>query len=458
MKKMEIEKMETLEGGLSLSAYGCGMTKLKRKLIITVLVIVGITVFVSCEREKKEGTNLNKEEQISLNNEDPLVHELANLLAKSMSDEMGRSFIKEEALKEFDGDFDILFAEIKDKDLSKTSLKSSNHKTFGGFLKSFYASNNKLKSDADFGAFLNSLIEKYPLLQISMPEISEESTKNWNESDYAPLVAVLPDNFDEKTTEVITAYDMNGNISYLDVNNCPQNPVIVISQNERLVAVKKGKNLSIKSLPADECLVPYYETAMYAYYMPIDCGGDPGGDPGGNPGGVTTYDRDNNGNRDKLNQARFVSVNAFRDVEQWPEGRPEFKVIISYIEKIGESYTPKTITKILTSDDWITRYVFWVDLKTKTINLPIITWDKSLIGNSMKYTWIEQDNSDVKTEYNIGVTSKFDENTTITTSVKVTISAADDEAGEDVVEYKDSTIGDGTEYDTGTVRFWVDQL
>jgi hypothetical protein len=439
------------------------MFKLKKKLFVAVIVIVGITVFISCEREKVEIAELKLEEKIALNIENPLVHDFANILVRSMSDEKGRSFIKEEALKEFDGDFDILFAEVKDKDLSKTSLKSTNFKTFGSFLKSFSPSDSKLKSDADFSTFLNSLLEKYPLLQISMPEISEASTNNWNELNYAPLVAVLPDNFDDKTTKVITAYDMDGNVSYLDVNNYPQNPVIVISQNERLVAVSKSKNSNNKSYKqlADVCLESYYETEMYAYYMPIDCGGSGGGGTGGGTGGgVTTYDRDNNGNRDQLNQARFVSVDACRQVEPWPTGRPEFKVIISYIEKIGTSYEAKTITKILTKDDWITRYVFWVDLKTKSIKLPIITWDKEIIGNSMKYTWIEQDDSDTKSELNIAVSSKFGagDNTTINSSVKVTISAEDDEAGEDVVEYKDGTSGGGTEYNTGIVRFWVNQL
>ena len=79
----------------------------------------------------------------------------------------------------------------------------------------------------------------------------------------------------------------------------------------------------------------------------------------------------------------------------------------------------------------------------------------------MKYTWIEQDNSDTKTELNIAVSSNFGavpNTTTVTNSVKVSISAEDDEAGEDVVEYKDKTSGDGTEYNTGIVRFWINQL
>jgi hypothetical protein len=37
------------------------------------------------------------------------------------------------------------------------------------------------------------------------------------------------------------------------------------------------------------------------------------------------------------------------------------------------------------------------------------------------------------------------------------VSANDDEAGESVVEYKDKTTGEGTEYNTGIVRFWVNR-
>lgn len=436
------------------------MLKLKIRLIVVVMVMIGITVFMGCEREKIEVVELSLEEKIALNTEDALVHDFANLLARSMSDGNGRSFIKEEALKEFDGDFDILFAEVKDKDLSQTPLKNSNHKTFGSFLKSFSASDSKLKSDEDFSAFLNSLLKEHPLLQISMPEISEASTKNWNDLNYIPLVAVIPDNFDESTTKVIAAYDMYGNVSYLDVNNYPENPVIVIGQNERLVAVKKENQNNKSYKLIKPCLEPYYETETYKYFMPIDCGGDSDTSDGNTGGGATTYDRDKNGNRDQLKKAEFESVDAFRRVEPWPTGRPEFKVIISYIEKEGDNYTAKTITKILTKTDWVTRYIFWTRLKTKHINLPIITWDKGIIGNSMKYTWIEQDNSSTKIQFSIGISSSFgkDDNTKITSGVTVTISAADDEAGEAVVEYKDKTTGDGEGYSTGIVNFWVNQL
>ncbi|MCD6090442.1 MAG: hypothetical protein J7J72_02980 [Bacteroidales bacterium] len=69
------------------------------------------------------------------------------------------------------------------------------------------------------------------------------------------------------------------------------------------------------------------------------------------------------------------------------------------------------------------------------------------------------DISDTKTELSISVSSKFGEEDdfAVSTSLKVTISAKDDEAGESVVEYKDETSGEGTEYNTGIVKFWINQ-
>jgi hypothetical protein len=61
-----------------------------------------------------------------------------------MSDEKSRSFIKKEAIKQFYGDFDILFAEVKDKKMSNPNLKSVNSLTYGEYLKSFHSTNNMI--------------------------------------------------------------------------------------------------------------------------------------------------------------------------------------------------------------------------------------------------------------------------------------------------------------------------
>lgn len=295
------------------------MFKLKSKLIIAIPPLFGLLVLIlSCEKEIEEAPELSLSEKVALNEENALVHHFANVLAKSLSNKDGRSFIKKEALKEFDGDYDILFAKVKDEDFSGKSLKSSRQKTYGSFLKDFYESKSKNKSNEDFDIFINSLSDNYPLLQISIPEVYEQSTENWDISDYTPLVAVLPDNFDENITEVITAYDMDGNISYLNINEYPDNPVIIISQNERLLVYQKDQNnsKSKKYDIQDPCTELYYETQSYQYYMPIDCGGGSGGS--GGESDTSDYDRDNNNSRDKLSKARFQSKDAFRQVEPWP--------------------------------------------------------------------------------------------------------------------------------------------
>ncbi len=435
------------------------MKNLFKSAFYSVFAIVILLLIVSCEKDSKSDldTSIESVEENQYNEE---VEFLAQTIARSMSDVNGRTFLKTEAIKQFDGDYDILFAEIVNKELNSTSLKSTQCNDYLKYLSVYANDESCLKSSVDFEAIINSIMQNNPLLQISIPELSEFSPEDWDESESAPLVAILPENYDESTTKNIKAFDIDGNVYELDILSEPDIPVVVIGENERLIAV--NKETSLKSLSPDQivsdCYDTYYETSSYRYLIPIDCGysDSDGGDDSNNTS--SAYDRDSNDSNDVLNKAKFVSKTAWRQVEPWPSGRPEFKVVISYIEKVNSEYEAKTIIKILPKDGWVKRYVFWSELKTKNLDINIINWDKEIMGDRMKYTWIEQDNSDTKTEYSIGTTTKFDDsNTAITASVKVTNSAKDDEAGEAVIEYKDSTTGEGTEYNTGIVKFWINQ-
>ena len=84
-----------------------------------------------------------------------------------------------------------------------------------------------------------------------------------------------------------------------------------------------------------------------------------------------------------------------------------------------------------------------------------MNWDKNKYGDSVKYTWIEQDSGGNSVELQINTTSTFGESNA--QSTKVTIRSRDDEAGESIVYYNDHTIGEGSEYNTGIVRFWINQ-
>jgi hypothetical protein len=45
---------------------------------------------------------------------------------------------------------------------------------------------------------------------------------------------------------------------------------------------------------------------------------------------AVSYDRDLKSGSDILWQGRFVSKDAYRQVEGWPAGKPEFTVIIAF--------------------------------------------------------------------------------------------------------------------------------
>jgi len=377
--------------------------------------------------------------------------DLANFtktVAKGLSDVDFRLFIKNEAIKQFDGDYDILLASNYENKILTKSANSA--KTLYSFLSSI--NNNTLKSASSTNnAFLDSLIIKYPLLQISIPETFNSSAENWDAASEEILVTFLPSDYDEKTTSFLTAYDSNGNTTQISAKEEPIKPVIVISLNERL----QYHDINLKSTQNSI----YFKNNHYAYYFPSSQEFNDLNDESVQLKSLAiSYDRDLKSGSDILWQGRFVSKDAFRQVEGWPAGKPEFTVIIAYIDKGTGAPVASSLTKILSSDGWISRYVFYSDLRTKNLNIPILRWYKDRYGLDMKYHWMEKDSGgDTPTEITTTITTKYDDNTTSTLSVKHTFDNNDEDAGESIVQYEDNTDGDGTEYNTGIMRFWIKQ-
>lgn len=428
-----------------------------------ILGLIGSIALYSCEKNETVLDNKissSSLEQCLINNpkNKPIV-ELTQIISSSLNEKSVRTFLKNEAIKQFDGDFDILLSKALNEKLETS--KGGKKLSFKEIIinKMNEGKKTSQKNEVDFSNLLDSIIKAYPLLQIAIPEVFDSSTVQWDDLNYTPLTAVLPIDYDEDT-ENILAYDVNGNTTVLSTNEVPNKPVIVISQNESLIAVPKKINKNSTKV------TPYYETDDYYYYLsedhetPIDIGDI---EEVGDDEIITTPSPSQDGSRDYLtgkdylNKAKFVSKTTWRQVESWPSGRPEFKVIISYAEIINGTHTVKTITKVLPKNGWVSRYLVYNQIRTKNLDLPIIKWIKANFGSSMKYTWIEQDPSESQATLNIGYTTKFENGDQLTTTVSVKIGEKDDEAGEDVVDYNDSTSGEGSEYNTGIVRFWVNQ-
>lgn len=204
------------------------MKSLRCKAIVCFWLFV---VFVSCEKSKVEsGKGDLLHNKLNVEHKNAALNEIALATAKAVRNSSFRILIKEEVLKKYDGDFDVLFQFIKDKDLNVSSLKSSTDEghlktvKVGQLIAKNLGEGNQSEED------LQELISKIDNLQLSVPV----NVENWVAEDYEPLVAILPADYDEEKTKYIKAYDKEGKAYYLDAKEKPLYPVVVIGEAERV--------------------------------------------------------------------------------------------------------------------------------------------------------------------------------------------------------------------------------
>lgn len=132
-----------------------------------------------------------------------------------------RSLIKEEALKQIDFDYDVLYCLIKDKQLK-------NGVTLEEYLEKYLTSDE-----------LKCIHKQLPTLTLFVPTLPENSfsVHSWNTIDELPAVAVkVSDNNDVKI------YYGNGETEVFPADIIPGFPVVVVKENERIV--RNGEILS----------------------------------------------------------------------------------------------------------------------------------------------------------------------------------------------------------------------
>ncbi|MCF0061341.1 hypothetical protein MUK70_19060 [Dyadobacter chenwenxiniae] len=148
----------------------------------------------------------------SSNEVDKLMSKFAKVLAKSLQSEKFRGFLKSEASKKFDGDFDILFSKSKDVIIDRYSLSD------------LLIKSGELNSDE-----LEALMRINKKLNISIPVNIEK----WDTKSEAPIVIYIPSTYVENKTEFFSGNDYLGNDYRVDAIKEPTVPVIVIGRNER---------------------------------------------------------------------------------------------------------------------------------------------------------------------------------------------------------------------------------
>ncbi len=195
------------------------------------IATVGLSLCLwSCKEQDK---NVQPSEdviakELSQNEHFTRMEEVAKALAKSMGDKQVRNFIKVEASKQMDGDYDILYNWVDDKTIGGKSLES------------IIVDNTTTSPSSKTNALENLRVTaaSIPLLNISVPA----NIDKWDTENFEPLVAVSPYSYikDEKSIKLIKAYDKQGNIHWLDAKKKPNFPVIAVGLNERSI-VKEGK-------------------------------------------------------------------------------------------------------------------------------------------------------------------------------------------------------------------------
>lgn len=204
------------------------------------IVLLGLLA-LSCAKSEKgmlQEINGNKiteyfklaEEPVFEKEHDNQMNELAKALSQAVREnDAVRSFIHSEALLRFDGDYDFLISKTSDKPIelnakAPRTRSVSGNVSFGDVVREYLP---ETKGGTDL---LSALQEQYPDLQIAVPVHAEE----WNPETYIPVVAFLPEDYDDAITQAVPGYNAEGEYVEVDAVNPPDVPVIVLSHNERL--------------------------------------------------------------------------------------------------------------------------------------------------------------------------------------------------------------------------------
>ena len=190
-------------------------------------------IFASCsEIEKSSATQLTED---FANEYDIRAYDFAVALNKAISENGDlRNFIKNEVIKQVDGDYDLLLSHafnqnVKPSDIFVTKNGLINNEISVKELLSYYYidTHSQTKSSEES---LENLINDYPELQISIPVHAEE----WNSDNYIPDIAIIPNDYEEFITKKVPGINSEGENIEVDAINEPDVPVIVVGLNERL--------------------------------------------------------------------------------------------------------------------------------------------------------------------------------------------------------------------------------
>ncbi|MDF2519162.1 MAG: hypothetical protein K0R59_4458 [Sphingobacterium sp.] len=195
-----------------------------RKIVLSAILLSSI---IACKKDPLSSeSNQQQTEQNLLDAKSVYKQEFSKAFAKALaSNSELRAFIKKEALKKFDLDYDILYQMVKEEMIGDKKFKD------------IIAEQYEKKEN------LNELDRLYPTLTIFVPQLpmNSFSAEKWNTQTEIPQVA-----YTLNTTPNVPIVNEKGEEYILEAKYIPSFPVVVIKENE-VVKVNSGAPKSIKA-------------------------------------------------------------------------------------------------------------------------------------------------------------------------------------------------------------------
>lgn len=424
---------------------------MKQIIKLTIAFAMAIAMLSSCSSDELDSALDSTNVDASTNIKNEPGEEFAKILARSLNDKDMHSFILETAFNQFDGDNNFLIIPNLD---SKPATKSSNTKlTFREMLSKNSNALTKSSGAINLDELLIKIEKEFPLQQIYV--MNEEV---WDTTLRSPLVVYLPNDFDEKNTLWVKGYDTKGNVYQLNAqDDFEEEPIIVVSQNERTVSVSKEK------VDADgkyKGASPIYQNNNYNYYLLEDIEYPIVSNSIEIPlkdemevllssklitkANTQCYRALHTYQKDYINRVRITNKSAWKSIEAALKGDPELYVNIVYGAKSKGNRQITSMYKYVGTGYGRRRKIKWA-----TKDIDIIRWSRNDNGESMKYIWGEKDGRD-DNGITVNFTVEFLGYPIVTGGAEIHVWKNDDKAGESIVYYED---GNDTYYNTGIVRY-----
>lgn len=219
----------------------------KPKNLMMILACVSIW---SCQKnEINESDNSLSDIELTSNLEHSAKEELKLEFSKALyatlkENESLRRLIKEEALKKFDNDYDILYSLIKDEVLDNGQTVQTMMTTYLG------------------DALLEKIEKEMPTLTIFVPELPESSfsAELWNTVNQIPQVA-----YNVKSTNDVPIIKSESQSFILPSYEIPLFPVIVVKENERVVTTTSSGSKGISSKNSEKNIFKSSDGVTYRF-------------------------------------------------------------------------------------------------------------------------------------------------------------------------------------------------